>query len=274
MKASYAIQSEPLLPSGFTGELKKAYRKFLRRGFVFAVIIHIFIIAAYGAYSYYKYFEQEEAKNRIRQRVINVHPFDLEPPPSVDDEDIPPPRLEAITTPVKDLESMEPEPVAKEKAEVQTIKTQKELDEIKTPVTNTGDSVKYEYSGIPKNIEKKVENKLEKKEKSITKEKTKTIYQSFEVEKAPECVNLKQIDAMIIYPEAAREIGLEGRVTVKVLVNEEGRVIKVGSITGNEILADAVRGKVDYLEFTPGLQNGRAVKVWVAVPFNFRLTDK
>ena len=274
MKTSYAIQAAPILPSAFTDELKTVYLKFFRRAFAGAVIIHLFIIAAYGGYSYYKYFQQEDAKNKIQQRVVNITLTDLEPPPSLnEEEELPPPKVEAVTTPVKDLEAMVPEPVAKEKAEVQTIKTQKELEEIKTPVSNISDTAKYQYSGIPKIIETKIEEKLEKKEKPVTEEKEKTVYQSFEVEKAPECINLQQVKGLMKYPDIARESGIEGRVTVKVLVNEEGRVIKVGAITGNEVFIDEVRDKVTGLEFTPGLQNGKAVKVWVAVPFSFKLKD-
>lgn len=275
MKTSYAIHPAAILPSSFTDELKIVYNKFFRRAFIGAVIIHLFIIAAYGAYSYYQYIQEEDARNQTQQRVVNVTLTDLEPPPSLnEEEELPPPKMESITTPVKDLEAMLPEPVAKEKAEVQTIKTQKELEEIKTPVSNIGDTAKYEYSGIPKIIEKKIEEKLEKKEKTVIEEKEKTVYQQFEVEKTPECINLGQVKASMRYPEVARESGIEGRVTVKVLINEQGRVIKVGTITGPDVFVDEVRSKVDELEFTPGLQNGKAVKVWVSVPFIFKLKDK
>lgn len=275
MKSSYALHPDAIFPSSFTDELKKVYRKFFRRAFLGAVIIHLFVIAAYGAYSYYTYIQEEDARIKTQQRVVNVTLTDLEPPPSLnEDEELPPPKIESITTPVKDLEAMLPEPVAKEKAEVQTIKTQKELEDIKTPVSNIGDTAKYEYSGIPKIIEKKIEEKLEKKEKTVIEEKEKTVYQQFEVEKAPECINLAQVKALMKYPEIARESGIEGRVTVKVLINEQGRVVKVGTITGPDVFADEVRDKVDGLEFTPGLQNGKAVKVWVSVPFIFKLKDK
>lgn len=274
MKSSYTFKAVQLLPSAFTDELKTVYSKFFRRAFIIAVIIHLFVIAAYGAFSYYQYLQQEEAKNKIQQRVINVTLTDLEPPPSINEEEMPPPKLEEITTPVKDLEAMVPEPVAKEKAEVQTIKTQKELEEIKTPVSNVGDTNKYEFSGITQKLDKIIEEKIEKRDKPVAEEKQKTTYQSFEVEKAPDCINLLQVKAMMKYPDIARESGIEGRVTVKVLVNEEGRVIKVGSLSGNDVFFDEVRDKVENLEFTPGLQNGKAVKVWVSVPFNFRLRDK
>ena len=73
------------------------------------------------------------------------------------------------------------------------------------------------------------------------------------------------------YPSVARESGIEGRVTVKVLVGPDGNVIKIGSVSGPDVFADEVREKSMNLQFTPGLQNGKPVKVWVTVPFNFKL---
>ncbi|MBE2216803.1 MAG: outer membrane protein assembly factor BamD, partial [Ignavibacteria bacterium] len=116
--------------------------------------------------------------------------------------------------------------------------------------------------------EKKIEEKIEKKEKVV---EEKTVFQSFEVEKAPECVNLSQVRSSMQYPEIAREAGMEGRVTVKVLVGPDGNVIKVGSVSGPDVFHDEVRSKANDLQFTPGLQNGKPVKVWVTVPFNFKL---
>ena len=250
-------------------ELKKTYQKFLRNGLIFAVIAHGFVIGSYLFANYISKLNEESKKNDIQQRIINV--TDLEPPPSAtDEEEPPPPKIEEPpVAPPKDLTALTPEPVAKEKAEEQTIKTQQELEEIKTPVGNQ-DSGKFQFSGNVKVEEKKIEEKIEKKEKEVVE---KTVYQSFEVEKAPECVNLSQVRASMQYPEVAREAGIEGRVTVKVLVNESGSVSKVGSVSGPDAFHDEVREKAMDLQFTPGLQNGKPVKVWVTVPFNFKLKN-
>ena len=219
-------------------ELKKTYQKFLQRGLVFAILIHGFVIGTYLFANYISKME-EQKKSDIQQRIINVS--DLEPPPSAtDEEEPPPPKIEEPpVAPPKDLTALTPEPVAKDKAEEQTIKTQQ-----------------------------KIEEKIEKKEKVV---EEKTVFQSFEVEKAPECVNLSQVRSSMKYPEIAREAGMEGRVTVKVLVGPDGNVIKVGSVSGPDVFHDEVRDKANDLQFTPGLQNGKPVKVWVTVPFNFKL---
>lgn len=259
--------------SSFTDELKIPYRKNLRKGLIFAIILHLLAVGTYaGIYYYNSYLKDIETKN-IQQRVINVSITDLEPPPSVEDEEVPPPKLEEmLTPPPKDLSALTPEPVAKEKADIQTIKTQQELEEIKTPVSMNGDTGKFSFNGNIKVEDKKVEDKITKRENTeLTKEKT--VYQSFEVEKAPEAVNLEQVKGSMVYPPLAIEAQIEGRVMVKVLVDESGEVVKVGSVSGPEAFYDEVRSKVNNLRFTPGLQNGKPVKVWVSVPFNFRLKN-
>lgn len=247
-------------------ELKKVYQRFFARGMVIAVIVHIVILSAYLLINYVGNLKAKDKTMVNQQRIINI--TDLGPPPSAtEDETQPPPKIEEpLPSPPKDLTALMPEPVAREKAEEQTIKTQEELEKIQS--TGIGDTGKFVYSGNVKVEEKKIEEKIEKKE-----EKEKTVYQSFEVEKPPDCVNLAQIRASMVYPEIARQAGIEGRVTVKILVGPDGNVIKVGSVSGPDVFHDEVREKSVNLQFTPGLQNGKPVKVWVTVPFNFILKN-
>jgi periplasmic protein TonB len=250
-------------------ELKKTYQKFFARGLVLAIIIHVVLLSGYLVANYVsKLNAEEQQRSKQQQRIINL--TDLEPPPSAtDDETPPPPKIEEpVAAPPKDLTALTPEPVAKEKAEEQTIKTQQELEQIKTPVSSSGDTGKFTYSGPVKVEEKKIEEKIEKVEKKV---EEKSVYQSFEVEKPPECVNLAQVRSSMTYPEIARDAGIEGKVSVKVLVGTSGSVEKIGSVSGPDVFADEVRNKASNLQFTPGLQNGKPVKVWITVPFNFKL---
>lgn len=265
-----AIISFNSLPSSFTDELKIPYRKNMEKGLAAAIVLHILVIVIYGGIYYYSVYQHEQELKNIQQRIINVSLTDLEPPPSALDEEEPPPKVEEVTTPTKDLEALTPEPVAKERADIQTIKTQQQLEDIKTPVSNVGDTGKFSFSGPIKIEDRKIEDKINKKE-FIPEEKEKTVFQSFEVEKAPECVNLQQVRNLMKYPPLAIEAQIEGKVTVKVLVDADGNVIKVGSINGPDVFRDEVSSKSMQLQFTPGLQNGKPVKVWVSVPFVFKL---
>ena len=258
---------ELMMDSGYGApELKKTYQRFFSRGLVFAVILHLVVVGAFILVNYVNQLKADELKKN-QERIINV--TELEAPPNANDEEPPPPKPLEVppVAPPKDLSALTPEPVAKEKAQEQTIKTQQELEQIKSPVGS--DSGKISYTGKVNVEEKKVEEKIEKKEKVVEK----SVYQSFEVEKVPECVNLSQVRSSMQYPSIAREAGIEGRVTVKVLVGPDGNVIQVGSVSGPDAFHDEVTDKAKQLQFTPGLQNGKPVKVWVTVPFNFKLKN-
>src|SRR5512146_576265 len=109
-------------------ELKSVYQKYFRRGLILAIAVHLFVIGIYLTIDWINKMKQEElVKQQQQQRIINL--TDLEPPPSATEEETPPPKIEELTVaPPKDLSALTPEPVAKEKAEEQTIKTQQQLE--------------------------------------------------------------------------------------------------------------------------------------------------
>uniref|UniRef100_Q3AT50 Outer membrane transport energization protein TonB n=1 Tax=Chlorobium chlorochromatii (strain CaD3) TaxID=340177 RepID=Q3AT50_CHLCH len=78
-----------------------------------------------------------------------------------------------------------------------------------------------------------------------------------------------------IYPEQARRAGMSGKVYVNVLLSEEGRPIKAMVVKRQPTectLFDAVALKaVMESRYSPGIQNGKAVKVWLTVPMRFEL---
>jgi len=254
-------------------DLKKNYRRSFLLGIIISVFLHGSAIGVFFISSMVNPVDSS-ADEKTNLREINI--VELPPPPVSQNEEafIPPPEApesENVTSlPKKDLKALVPEPVRKEKAEEQTVKTQQELNEINTPVSKDGDTSGFEYTGELGYIEEeKIEEKITE-EKVIPPSDNKN-YNSFEVEKAPDAVNLSQIKSSIRYPEIAVQAGIEGRVTVRVLVNKEGRVIDIGKLTGPVVFHDEVEEKVRQLRFTPGLQNGNPVRVWVTVPFNFEL---
>ncbi|MFV1885473.1 MAG: energy transducer TonB, partial [Balneola sp.] len=95
------------------------------------------------------------------------------------------------------------------------------------------------------------------------------------VEEMPKLVGgLASIQSKVKYPEMARKAGIEGRVTLQFIVNEEGRVENPRVIRGigggcDEAALEAVK----MAEFTPGVQKGEPVRVQYSLPIIFRLTD-
>ena len=81
------------------------------------------------------------------------------------------------------------------------------------------------------------------------------------------------IQSRIHYPFAAKEIGLEGRVVVKFVVQKDGTLDQIAVARGVHPMLDdeALRVIRDLPDFIPGKQNGEPVDVWYMVPVEFKL---
>ncbi len=76
------------------------------------------------------------------------------------------------------------------------------------------------------------------------------------------------------YPDIARKAGIEGRVFVKVLVDTLGNVETVQVLkSSNPIFEKPAIEAAKKWKFKPGYQRDRPVKVWVAIPFIFKLSQ-
>jgi len=78
-----------------------------------------------------------------------------------------------------------------------------------------------------------------------------------------------------VYPELARKAEIEGKVVVKVLVDIDGKVIDaviIKSSKNAELDRAALKAARQWI-FSPAKQRDRYVRVWVVIPFDFKLTD-
>ncbi|MCX7704078.1 MAG: TonB family protein [Planctomycetota bacterium] len=75
------------------------------------------------------------------------------------------------------------------------------------------------------------------------------------------------------YPQWACEQGIEGIVTVRMLVNEEGRVEKVETVrtSGYKVLDEAAIAAVRLYKFIPSKKDGIPLKVWVGQEIIFKI---
>jgi TonB family protein len=91
------------------------------------------------------------------------------------------------------------------------------------------------------------------------------------VERMPELIGgLRSIQP--IYPDMERRVGIEGRVFVQFVVNEDGAVSDIVVLRGvNAGLDRAAVEAVQRARFRPGIQAGRSVRVRMSLPINFRL---
>ena len=81
------------------------------------------------------------------------------------------------------------------------------------------------------------------------------------------------LSSLIVYPELAREAGIEGKVYVKAFINNRGIVTAVKILKGipNTGLDEAAVTAIKKTRFRPAKQRERAVGVWISIPVNFRL---
>jgi periplasmic protein TonB len=253
-------------------ELKKFYKKFASRGLIIAVILHAFFISFY-VFSLYLEMRAAERELQIK-RDIELKDIQSQNNNNDQDEQTPPLEVEPQKVDLKAIDALTPEPVAKEKADIETIKKVEDLEKIKANVSSEGDPNwdPTKETDKVRVIDKVVEKNVSKIE--IKENKTVKIYQQFEVDKAPVAVNLSQVQGSMRYPEIARTSGIEGKVTVTVLVSPDGSVSSVGKFNGPDVFREEVNSKVMNLQFTPALQQGSPVKCWVSVPFNFKLSGK
>ncbi|MFO8030004.1 MAG: energy transducer TonB [Cyclonatronaceae bacterium] len=95
------------------------------------------------------------------------------------------------------------------------------------------------------------------------------------VEDMPELKGgMESIYEHLRYPEMARKAGIEGRVVVQFIIDEEGNVVDPVVVRGigggcDEAAIEAVK----QVEFTPGRQRGRPVRVRYSLPITFRLSQ-
>ncbi|MEO0093128.1 MAG: energy transducer TonB [candidate division WOR-3 bacterium] len=78
-----------------------------------------------------------------------------------------------------------------------------------------------------------------------------------------------------VYPEPARLLAMEGKVVVEVLVEIDGKVIdsRIVKSSGYPLLDQAAIESAQKAIFTPAKQRDKLVRVWIAIPFEFKLSN-
>jgi TonB family protein len=77
------------------------------------------------------------------------------------------------------------------------------------------------------------------------------------------------------YPESARRDGREGRVLLRVLVDDQGRSkqVEINSSSGSDALDRAAAEAIKRWRFHPARYGDKPVETWLRIPIEFRLAD-
>ena len=87
---------------------------------------------------------------------------------------------------------------------------------------------------------------------------------------------MKYLSMNVRYPEVAQKAGLQGRVVVQFVVEADGSISNANVQRGvsEELDTEAIRVIEKMPKWTPGMQNGKAVRVKYSIPISFRLNNQ
>ncbi len=220
-------------------ELKEVARKYMFRGVVVGsgAWLVLFLLS-FGTSAF--------LRSRPHETSVVVVPYrELAAPPPLT-EDAPPPQV-AIQQPVAPPTVAVPVPVPDAEAPPeQTIASQEELSASTPGVATEGDQLV---------VAPPSEDELPKFGDYVY------------VEELPEAVS----KPAPVYPDIAREAGVDGTVMIQALVGKDGRVKDIRVVKPIPMLNKAAEDAVRQWVFKPALSNNKPVAVWVAVPVRFTL---
>jgi protein TonB len=75
----------------------------------------------------------------------------------------------------------------------------------------------------------------------------------------------------LVYPKAATEGGIHGKVRLQILIGKDGRVVEAMVISGDPRLAPAAVQVVNGQLYRPTLLNGQPIELLTEIEFNFKL---
>ncbi len=101
------------------------------------------------------------------------------------------------------------------------------------------------------------------------KDDAEVFYEFYAVSEKP--VLLRRVDPY--YPEIPQKAGIEGSVTVKVLIDKQGNIAHAEMFKSNPLFDEAALSAAKQFKFKPGKQRDKYVKVWMYIPFHFRLRN-
>lgn len=73
------------------------------------------------------------------------------------------------------------------------------------------------------------------------------------------------------YPPLAKQIRLQGPVSIQVLIDENGKVVSAKALSGHQVLVNAAEAAALQARFSPTLLSGQPVKVSGVIIYNFVL---
>ena len=162
---------------------------------------------------------------------------------------------------------------------VETVDKDREIKDQEQVLENTAQLGADDHKGVEDvNRDRVVKEVVE--EKPVEKPKEEGPLSVAMVEQKPsfpggESAMYKWLQDNIIYPAAASEEGVQGKVTVQFIVEKDGSITHVQVVRGKHPALDAEAARVirKMPRWTPGRNNGQPVRVTYHLPVQFKLAN-
>lgn len=253
------VQNIMDIPRYGARELKGFINKFTYRGFIITVIIFLGLFLLYFGYTQY---ENAQPKVKKLPPIAKIDIVDL--PPQEETLDAPPPVEQVLNTgPAARAGIPVPVPDAQITPDMQEFAT---IDIMNRASAEGGTGI--DLGGFASNINFEGTGNVDVK----VKEKEPEPDEFIPVEKEPG-VDYARLQQLVVYPDLAKRAGIEGRVTIRVLIGKDGAVRKMFiEDSDNSLLNEAAENAIrQYGKFTPAIQNQEPIACWISIPIQFRL---
>lgn len=233
-------------------ELKEYIRKHTVRGFVTAIALALLLFLLHFAVTIFlnrKVVLLRAPLNKLKLSNLAAPPTDAPPPPPPPEAAGPAARA-GIPVPVPDA-MIAPD-----------VKDFANTEELSTASTTGGDGNDTDWmSGVGTDIGTTTKEEIPDPDEFV----------SFEQE--PTVADLTDLQKLVKYPPTAIKMGIEGKVTVNVLVDKNGHPKEVRIVSSDNSMLDAAAKEAasKYTGYRPGIQNGVPQMCWISVPITFRL---
>ncbi len=238
---------------------------------VLAALLLILVLVLTGALKFGE--DETEAQNEAQATTVDMGDVEEEQPEE-EQIDIPEPEPEPVQ---EEIEVAASQAVTELKIvdEVDKSKEVKNVDEV---LDNTAQIGATDAVGKEDVNKEAIVVKVVEKEPEPVKPKHEEPVMAAMVEQKPlfpggDAAMYAWLKDHIVYPAAASEEGISGKVTVQFIVEKDGRITGVKVVRGKHPALDAEAKRVvsQMPKWTPGRNNGQPVRVTYHIPVNFQL---
>ena len=240
-------------------ELKEIIKKYTLRGFLYMMAFIALLLIGYVVFN--KVTEKSDVK-RLAPPISKIQ-LTAPPPDATEQQQTVEPMTQEI-----DIATIAKagNPVPVPDAEVTELKDFASFDQLSESLSKeTGNIV--DLNSMPSNYDFDKPKQVEVKQEEAIPDMDSFV----SLEQEPD-VDLVDLAKNTIYPEVARKAGIEGKVTVSVYIEKNGKVIKaVIRNSTSSMLNQAALDAVNRTTFKPGIQNKQPVRAWLLIPVQFKL---